>query len=331
MRQVQNRKLRNREIEKQKKNRAALTTIIMASVAVLIVAIIAWVAWDSHSRRWIIDIAGERIPTSDVQAFLNPNPTESERDNIIDIFIANLTLLNVAESHGISLSESDMVTGAMWANMIFEHAPHHAANEQIVRILAVEFGDLLDQLTDLYVPESLATLTIDEDEHQALADAHVENNWNQFLTLETFFLITEYEEEIAEWYARLQNGEATFEELVREANADWLDEDEDTPTVGVGTLIHELLFDDEHADMFFAMQEGDMTDIIVWGENVGFGLDLYMLVYIVEREEPNEETIRRDFRQSAITAARNVMMGELLDQWIDDIGYTINRRALNRI
>ncbi|MCL2364598.1 MAG: hypothetical protein FWC71_08050 [Defluviitaleaceae bacterium] len=331
MRKVQNRKLRNREIERKKKNRATLAAIIMASIAVLFVAIIAWTAWDNQSRRWIINFAGERVATNEVRAFLNPDPSEAEIDHIIDIFIANMTLLQVAESHGIYLTEEDLLTGSMWANLLFEDAPEHAANERIIEILAVEFGDIIGQLTDLYVPESLAVLNINEDEHQALADAHVQDNWYQFLTLETFVLLTEYEDEMTEWYARIQSGEATFEELVREANADWLEDDQETPLVGIGTVIHQLMFDDEHANMFFTMQEGEMSDIIVWGLETDIGQDLYMLLYVVEREEPNEETIRREFREATVSSARNAMMGELLDQWIEDADYTINRRAINRI
>jgi hypothetical protein len=125
---------------------------------------------------------------------------------------------------------------------------------------------------------------------------------------------------------RLDSGEIDFEYIVREQSP-WLEEEDELPIFSVHEFIEEIMFDEEITAGLLAMQAGELSDFIPWGEE--FGLEYQILVYVVSREEPDDDEIERSLRRDRIDGERHAMMMSLVPQWIDQADFTLNKRAFD--
>jgi hypothetical protein len=325
MRQIKNRKVRNKEIERQKKSRSRLFAGIAVLALVVFVAAVSWVVWDTQNRNWILRFEGERIHTNEFRLFMGGDSPEA-RQGALDALIERLTLIHRAEQYGAGLSDEEREFWGWFVEMQWGENPL-ASSERIGELTAAVMGEIWERLMDIYVPEMF--VMIDEDQLAVDLAEYKEANFTNYLKLDLMYVIFEDREEAEAAHARILAGEADFYEIFREYTP-WYEEDMDLDAgiMTVHNFIEEAMLGPVDSEMLLALQAGEISGLIEWGAD--FGLENYLLVYAVEREEPNEDEIARSFREGHILSERNRMLLGLVPQWIEQASFTVNTRALNR-
>lgn len=350
---IKKRKLRNREIEQKKRRNARLAATIFIAVAAVLVLGIVWVVWDTQSRSWIVRFEGERIHTNELRAFMPIAADADERQETLDFLIERLVLLDRAEAAGLALDEEDL---EFWTWFITQEigSSDFISDIRLAQLFTtipdMGFVSVIwDGLAQHYIPDML--IFIDEDQFAIDLAEYKEANWNRYATIEVLLAIPETMEEAEEMRERVLSGEITFEELMREIMADIEDpeavEDGDEPNCGCGeeVCINEgteeelttwnllevftqagLTPEDEEA--LLTLQAGEMSEIVNWVAM--WDEEMPMIVYVVSREEPDEQEIHNALRTRRVDERRSELFLGLIPQWIDDADIRINQRALNR-
>ncbi|MCL2499903.1 MAG: hypothetical protein FWE90_06150 [Defluviitaleaceae bacterium] len=324
MKQIKNRKVRNKEIERQRKVRNRLVAVIAFLTVAVAIAAVSWVVWDTQSRGWILRFEGQRIPVNEMRVFMQSDTPEAKQD-ALDILIESLTLIQRAEQHGVGLTEEER---AMWAWLVEMQwgEDHLIPSERLGEFIAATSGEIWMRLMDIYVPEFM--VAIHEEEFAAELEAYKEANFYNYLKMEVMYILAEEEESAEDARERFLAGETTFEGIVREFNP-WYEEDEDVMTMTVHEFIEEAGLNAAQRETLLAMQPGEISEIIPWGEE--FGMSYQILVYVVSREEPDGDEIALSFRNDRILRERHAMMMSLVPQWISQANITKNQRAFNLI
>jgi hypothetical protein len=323
MRTIKNRKAQNKELERQKKNRNRLAAFIGILVLLVVAAGVTWVVWDTQSRSWIMRFEGQRIPVNELRVLMQGDTAE-DRQMALDELTTILTLLNRAERHGAGLTEDERNMWAWLVSMEWGENPFIPA-ERLGEFIAAEQGEIWVRLLDIYIPESF--VFIDEEQFAVDFENYKETNRAQYMDMNVMYILIDEREDAEAAYARLLAGEATFEEIVREFN-EWLEDDDEVFTMPIHTLIEEAMFSPEEAAMLMELQAGEFSGLIEWG--MQFGLETNMMVYVVNRDEADENEMAASLRRRQIDNERHWMLFDLVPQWVAQADYTVNRRALDR-
>jgi hypothetical protein len=323
MREVKNRKLQNRERERQKKHRARLITTVFIAVAAMVIAAVVWVVWDTQSRSWILRFEGQRIHTNDLRAFIGDGSPEAKEAGM-DILLEYLTLLHRAEQHGLGLNDEER---EMWEWMVgseFGEVPYLSLSRltDFVTASPGQFGIVWERLMDWYIHESL--VFIDEERFAAELAEQIEENYLHYLNTDVNFIFIEELEDAEAARVLLLTGERTFEEIVREYDP-WFDEEEGVNVLPLRDFPWDMMTP-EQTEMILALQVGDISELIAWGDDE---FASHLILYVVEREEVDLGEIERDLRNFQIFNERNRMMTDLVAQWVRNVSYTRNERAFN--
>lgn len=325
MNQLKKRKLQNKEIERKKKLRAKLTAMIFAAIGVFIVAAIAWVAWDTHSRSWIMRFDGQRIPIGEYRVWLPANPTDAEREATLDYLKEALVLLDRAEYHGMGLTDEER---DFWSWLLtMQHGPaHFVTDERLAELFAAHAGEVWQRLAAHYIPDMF--IFLDEQELMEDLAEYKEANLLDYVNTTVYYVMLDNFELAVDAYMRYRAGEVTFYDLLHEFNPEWLETEEEWPTFLLSAVIDEFQLDEDYAQMLLALETGEISAPIAWGEF--FGIDASVLFYIAERVDADEAEIERGFRERAAAAERNRLFAEQLPRWVEEADITVNRRAMAR-
>jgi len=318
-----NRKKQNLEIERQKKNRARLTLAIFAVLAVLVVGIVSWVAWDAHSRGWVMRFEGTRIATDEMRAFLWADTPEA-REETVDFLLESLTLMYLAETHGVALTEEELESLA-WQIALDPQAaspfitPSRMAEYVVTRV----GGEVWDRLVDVYVPAT--NFTIDEAEFADILAEYLEENLAWYVELSVLNAVFDTEEEMEAARQQVLSGEYRFDELENFVSGE---EGQELPFSPVQALLQQLeLHNTDYAEEALALLPGEMLGIDL---TPLFGIELHILIYAVDREEPDVEEVSENRRNHHVWVERNLVMLDLLPSLVADRSVTLNQRAINR-
>jgi hypothetical protein len=281
------------------------------------------VVWDAQSRNWILRFEGARIPTNELRFFIGDDDTPESRRLALDTLVENLTLLHRADMHGVGLDEDER---AMWASwVVMQMGELFVPPERVGEFAAASFGEVWERLMDIYVPDML--VYIDE---YTLANDFVEylgENRARYMDMEVKFILLEEEETAVSARDRLLAGELDFDELIRLYDP-WYTPDEEIMVLQMGDLISMAGLTPEQGAELIALQPGEVSEIIAWGEDE---FASYLMVYVETREEPDEEEAATEYRRRYILSRRHEMMLGLVPQWVAQAEYTVNQRALDRV
>ncbi|MCL2188719.1 MAG: hypothetical protein FWC16_05320 [Defluviitaleaceae bacterium] len=326
MRTTKNRKTHNRELERQKKGRARLAIGIFSLVVLAIIAGASWVAWDTHSRGWILRFEGTRIPTNEFRLLMDENAPE-QKEAAMDDLIRMLTLIHRAEQHNAGLTEEELEFWAWLAEMNFgQFGPMIVPAERVGELLAAENGPIFERLRDIYAPEAFAIF--DEDAFATEMAEYLANNLANYHATDIFYTMIEDEDAANYALARLRAGEATFTDIILE-HTPWFHTEEGVPSMPLNEFIREAEMNDEQAAHLRSLQVGETSDIIMWGEE--WGDPMHMLVYILEIEEADPDAVKRGIREERILGQRTETILQLIPQWVAAANYTKNERAFNLV
>jgi len=316
--QHKNRKKANIEIERQKKRKHLMQTLICAGIILVIAAGIGFGVWENQSRQWIMTFDGERIATSDfmfMQAqFGMFGDFEGAREMAFDELLTTLTVINRAERHGITMApdvrenlvhEAEMQRQWMGADFI--------SAERIADLFSI--NHIQPGLMDIYVPE----YTPDPIQFATELVEYMDMNAEDYASFEAKFVVLHDPTEAV----RIFDIETDdFDELVREYSI-YYDEEWGVPTIDVRVLISDFDLSAEEADTLMNMQEGERH--IIQAD------DYFLVLYMYDRSEADLEVVEATFRERFIEQRRAEIFSGLVQDWLAETPYTINQRAYGSV
>jgi hypothetical protein len=323
MRTIKNRKTANKEIERQKKQKRHLIALIAVAVSCMVVAAISWVVWDVQSRGWIIRFEGERISTNELRFFM-PDDSPQGKQAGLNVLLESLAIIHRADMHGVNLSDEEHEMWTAWVEMTMGNELFYISAERLAEFYAARFGEVWEQLMDIYVPESL--VFVDEYAFEMEFAEYLEENRDLYMQMDLKYVMIDDPETAEAVHAQLLAGEIDFDDAIREHNP-WYTEEEGIVTMPLQTFVQEAGLTIEQTDALIELQVGDVSEIIEWG--VEFGMLSHLIVYVETREEPDEAEVKAGFRNRQIMEKRNEMMLGLVPQWVTQANYTLNQRAMN--
>jgi len=316
--QTLNRKKRNIEIERQKKAKHNMQVGIIAAVIFVIVAALAWVVWDTQSRRWVMTFDGERIAASDYRFMLDMfsmfGDDPAARGLAMTELIDALTVINRAERHGVGMTEMEHFSLAsdMEMQLQFMQA-YYITPGRAAELLGV--GPVRGRLMEIYIPD----VEIDPILFAQGLIEFIDENADSYESFEVKMVVTgSNEEALRIWATEVED----FDELVREYSI-YYNEELGIHTADARELISEFALDDDEAYSIMNMQEGDRHIVQVE--------DYFVVLYMYDRSPPDLDEMEEDFRANFTETQRFEAFNEIVHGWQDELTITINQRAYNAI
>ena len=338
------RKQQNLEIERQVKHRKLVYRIVTLGIAAIIVVGIIIGIWTVQDRRWIMRYDGGRVATADFRIMFDHNwqGEAAARDAALRSLQAIVALRDKAIYHDVDFTPEERAMADAMAEQIRSEWfwPEHGGD--LIRYIdnrrlgeLFHTTPLIERLTDIYVPEH--SIEIDEEEFAEMWENYIEFSIYNHMDLQVQFLTAESEEEMAEIMEMLET--MTFEEAYRE-QVDWLEEDEDVPTLaltgtGPESLLGQLnqmgLMPDDREFLLY-MEPGEISHpITVWDFEVT-GEPLFIIFYMVSRDdEVDLNEVEAGFRAEIVAERRSDIFFDLVMEWVEEANFVINQRGYNTV
>lgn len=317
---MQNRKKLNQEIERKRKNKRRLSTLITVAALAAIVVAIVWIALDVRSRGWVVEFEGRRIPTSEINvlaAIWNEDPSiPAVREGIARAIVEAEVMLARAERAGLGMTDEEREAMIEFAESVREawNFPRNVSNERVADLVGVmEFlsGRLYDHYA-VYTPnredfveeleEYLINFRADYELRSTDAQIIVSDNW-------------------AALEAIREQGDINFEEAAREY-CDWYSEETGVVAAPIISIVEAFGLFDQSFELL-GLQEGETSAVIEVEEG------LYILVHMVSRPGVDDSEIEESFLARIGEERRQEMYIDLFESWMEDADYTINPRVIN--
>jgi len=317
------RKQKNAELERQLKQRKTIFRIISILVAAAIVVAIGIGAWTVQDSRWILRYDGGRIATSDFRAIFHvgfeshPMAREAAMGTVQHI----VALRDKAIYHNVDFTADERALAEAEAQQIIwmQGLPDNFIT--VPRLAELFFTEpLIERLTDIYVPAH--SIDIDEEEFAPMLEEYLEEELYRHLDLQVLILILDELEEAEEAHSLI--GTMDFEDIIRQFTPG-LDEDADVPTTSAIDFSG-WIDDPEDREYLLSMQAGEYSRIVEWTDGE---MPLYFLFHAVSREEPNPDTAAESFRENFIEARREEIFADLVESWVEEANFVVNRRGYN--
>ena len=327
MRTVKNRKTHNKEIERQKKQRGRLIATVSVFTLALVIAAISWVVWDTHSRGWILQFEGQRIPTNEMRFFMEDESPQGKQA-ALDTLLEHLTVLDRADRHNVNITDDERDMWEGFAQMLSEGQLMPISVERFGEFLAASlaFSEVRERLMDIYIP--IYQIVVDEASLLAEFDAYFAENILNYLETDVKYVIIE-DAEVAEHYRALfLAGEMEIDDIIRAHAPEHLEDPNDSIVVmALGDLMQEAMLDENQQAALMALAVGEISEVIHWGAEMGFHSNL--MVYVVRHDEPDESHAFNQFRVRHIEEVRAQQLVDLVTQWRNQANYNVNQRAFD--
>ena len=335
---MKNRKKINQQIDKKKKNKRLVSTLITCVVILAIAAGIGWIAFDSIQTRHVLTFEGRRVPANEIYYHaLNAQermtqqlgfPVQLNLANHDDFTLAlNEMIRHESIVHQLNLAglspSDDMMEEALFIAEANHGLFHPSLPQQRIAELIAELG-MLEELANHLLPDF--NLTIDELREDF--DIYFEEN-REFFELEAtevLFISTPDRaalENIADLHANAD--EINFAAFIPGVHIGY------DPEVGISPIPLSLfIFQPDIADYFdelSTMEEGDISSIINIGVNDD-GEEIYMLVYMSAWLDMDINEIETEFVEWQSFTRREDAFFDMIESWRDTADYTINSRLV---
>jgi len=319
---MQNRKKVNQEIERKKKSRHRLSTIITCAIIAAVAIAILWVVLDVRSRSWIVEFEGNRIATSDMQlhaatAQVHHNDP-AVQETLVESIIEAEILLQRARAAGITLTaeEREMEQATVDANK--EQLFPSVSMERAVELLGLRH--LVPRLVEYYAPYDLSPAELEQEFADFMAehgeDMELGSTQAQLIFADDMDALVAIKEEAA---AIIDAAE--FEAFAREVCLVYEGQGH-VFTDSIMGIIEMLDLIDYTAELI-ELQEGEMSSIIEFEDG-------YLLVFMESRPDIDEAELKDLFGQQIAAERSSEIFIEMMAGWRADANYTINQRAMAR-
>jgi hypothetical protein len=311
---MESRKIRNREIEKAKRNRKRVGTTIFTLVIIAAACFLVYMIWDNINRRTIMTIEWAEIglgqtsvATSDFRFFyMSQEAGDEAADNAMDELLARLTLLERANYHNLSLTSEERTMLLEEAATVREMHPPGTlgfiSNGRIADLWSADF--LIPQLMEIYSQD----IELDEEDFAERLAEHME--------IQLPWVADMYIKYVASVDpAELENA---FTEYAYEA-------DELEP-IEFWEFVQSLEMTWEQADLIIELEVGEVAELIEI-HGVFYSVLMYSRTFDPEIIEEMENDFRTDFENSARSMN---FFEEHFSAWRESFSHTVNNRAFNR-
>jgi len=313
---MHSRRKQNQEIERKKKQQQRMSVGIFAIVTLLIVAAIGWFVWDTRSRGWAMEFEGTRIPVSDFHLM---EAMFGDQDTAVDALVQRLTLLDRANNAGVGFTDAELEEMRLSTHFNLQFAglegllPVDRASELI------NVDTLWWRLFEIYAPEYIPDA---EELAQEFAEYFAETDTNFYANIEVMYLTHPDMAVLAS--IRTMSGVEGFDfaEFVRENSFDY------DPAIGVRVVTLEELFQEHwfqnegEAWAMFELHEGEVSDVAEISGGMG------LIAYVTSRTEATPAEIEEQFREWFIRNRRAPLFADVVEEWVADANYTVNRRIV---
>jgi|GEM_PF-1967217 len=329
---MQNRKKHNLEIERKKRNKHRVGVVITFAVVGIIVAALAWIAWDVRQSGFAMTFEGTRITRDEMVNYamlLEANPADPEhRDPIVDFMVHSLTIEHRAASLGIEVSEEEHNNNMMqtFTQRMWGQLPDFISDEMFTNFLNVSVtlrSHLRDHYVPTYTPNMLDIVgAMSEYVEVNRQDYELARTQAQYIVSSDFAAINEVAELIN---LAPDLGELIAFDVYAQTICEFYDLERGIETASIPNLINWFgLF--EATEELHQLQRGERSDILQFGENEE-GEPRFILVYVIDRPGIEDSELEESFLEQHVDDRRWELFGEIEDAWVAEANYTVNNRA----
>jgi len=314
---MENRKKRNQEIERNKKQKRRVSAGIGAVIVLVILAGIAWFAFDSHRRNWIMTFEGQRIPTNELRFMMEHQdwwvPQEEITERAMVDLIQRLTIIHHANrlDLGMTNEERDIILANVEGRGVIP-------NTRMAELFSV--NSMAERLFDHYVPE----LTLDAADYQDEIAEYIEARGPFYAPSEVMYILNEDLGILLSAQQSMHDDAGIqFAELVLQYCQEHIEHEMESPIILSFADLEPIL---EPLDMLMLMdlQPGEISEIVMFH-------DSFLLLYMYSRGEIADSEIQEAFLSNMALEYRHEQFNELLEELIENADVEINQRALDSL
>ena len=315
---------------KRKRNRQKLI-FRMSVIGVCILALIGvgYIAWDMHSRTYVMVFEGQRIPTSDMHYFTlldiveeRHRPASDRADHLAYFLVLNQR----AQQHNLSLTYEDWHIAAanveqmrQWGE-VFGISLADISDARLHELSSMHM--LINMLTELYTPD----FEINEEDFLNALGSHMFFERAEFVEMDFRFHISLHLDEAESVRTELVAADpADIDDVLlramREAGMMLEGEIEDVERITMADM--RMMGLDQFVLMELAnLQEGDISEPLE--------MDGVYVIFIVDSKfEPTPEVVESNFRERFTWEQRTEIFVDLLETWREEADIRMNPRGIN--
>ena len=324
------RKQKNLEIERQVKQRQLVFRTVSIIVAAVILAAVAIGVWTVQDSRWLMRYDGGRVAVSDFRAVMDLGFQNDPQwhDMAINSIQAITVMHDRADMHNVGPTREERATAEQEMQEIREariaqvefDTFHYITNARLAVLFMTDI--IRERLMDIYVP----TYNVDEAEFAQALEEFLADAYYEYMNMQALMVVTDNLEDMEEAQALALSGEMDFEDVSR-MFTEGFDEDSEIEPVSPLEFAVWFEFTQEDRDNLFYLEVGEISEIISFEEG-----GLYFLFKMVSRDDaPDVDALTADFRADFIERGRHNVFDDIVEQWVEEANFTINRRGYNTL
>ena len=314
---MESRKKRNQEIERNKKQKRRMSAGIGVAIVLVILAGIAWVAFDAHRRNWIMTFEGQRIPTNELRFMMENQDWWVQPEEITDRAMADLiqrlTIMHHANRLGLGMTneERDIILANTGSHNVL-------SDNRMAEFMSV--SGMYERLLDYFVPE----FTLDAVDYQDEIADYIEARRPFYEPSEVMYILNEDLGVLLSVQTSMFDDAGTeFADFVLQYCEEHIAHEMESPnTLSIAEL--EGVLDPMDMLMLMDLQPGEMSEIVAFH-------DSFLLLYMHSRGEIADSEIQESFLSNMALQRRHSEFSEIFEELIEDAEVEINQRALDSL
>jgi hypothetical protein len=324
------RKQRNMEIEKRVKTRRTTTLLIMACIAGVLAAVVAFMVWSNINAAHLMVWNGQRIPTSDLRYIhvrdIGDQISPESRAWAMESLQFSLAILDMAEENNIGLTAAQRTESLTVAQDIRNWLNDGGVGGWLRGVSNNRMAELNSAMEHLITP-LVDTLVLEYDPDPELFEADFEmyyaQNWLAHADLQIKFAVSEDFDELNQGFVDWMLHQ-DFDRFVRE-HSTFYDEDEGIDVMDAALFMNLFNVDDWNRAVIMELQPGEASHIFHMG-----GVDAWVVVYMYQREEADAWAMRWEFWQEAVNSGRMEIFFDMVEERVESAEVELNQRAWER-
>ena len=325
---------RNREIERKKRQYKLMYRYGFYALAILLFLGVGWLSADAWSRRWILNVDGNRISTREFR-FLTY--FFGDKDFAMEMLQRGLVLEQQAERYGLSITDDERQDTREFAQVIRDHYRQQFG----ISLNFISLNRKTDVLSRDWFTEHLREHLLPETDFYAEANEivaadfahHLEHNRLDFIFSNVRYILANDRTNAESALTRLAAGE-DFVTLIRDYDDDEQGEqpeDHVFDSTSLWQFAHDFDLSHDIVNTILDIEEGQVSEIIELGGN------WFLIVYVESKFELDPEMVEENFMQGGflleetIWNLRSAAFDELVEGWMAGFNPIINQRAFDRV
>ena len=319
------------EWRKAKKRARLISILIWIGVGLVVLGVFGYIAWDTASRSWVMEINGERLSARDFQYFYMFGQSF---DAIFEQAAFYMAVKQMSNESGVALSseeENEIRERLADTRALFEMVEiplNRVSDSRLIELMSTDV--LFTRLTEIYTSAD----DVDEQTIESEYMLFLFTRQHEYLEITYRLFVTDADFEIQELREELiraiENGEDP-EDVLNAAIAssggfdsteDFLESDVFENTfITIQDLVQEEGLEEAWLANLANLNVGEVSEIFEIG-----GEGWYQMFLPIEIIEPDFDELRANFWESYIQNERNRRMFEILGERLAESNVVFNER-----